>query len=637
MPALTSGSHAGADLGKGYAGPGSHVPVHLARPLPPRGRHAGCNLQAGYYGPGSHVPCWMGMDGPPPPPPEPPWRGLRSASRALPWSARGPGLRRALALRWSPTAGRRRALCAAWAALSAPLRADLLVPWAQGVPRRTDGRALAWPPSAPQVRAALRLPWIIAPQRRNAVTLPWAGTQPRRRALHVPWHLAQRRHVSVRAPWQRAQPREVALQILWRMALARRSAATLPWGMSDGRLPWYIAPPPAPPPPPTPVGTLPGRIVGADLGCPAWLGPASHIPARLGEAACYNVRAAQRTYVVINEVSIIRLPDGLPIQAGSGSISASIDAWCAQMQFAPLTADDYAALQPTSAGPRSVQISINGHVEVFLVEDWTVDRSFAQHRFAVSGRSRSALLDAPYAPARSHAEPVTRTAAQLVDAELLDTGFTADWQTIDWTVPAGAWHYTDQTPIAAIVHAAAAVGAIVQTHPTDDELIIRPRYPASPWDWTVTSPDVTIPDDLIISMQGAVDSKPLYDAVYISAEAQGVQGIHRRTGSAGTEFAAQFSHPLISDALVLAEAGRNILSDRGGQVLWTMAQMPIFPAPILPGQLGRLRPLQLASVTDPAGNWLGQIQQVDLTWARDGARLTVHQTAVIARHPQDAN
>lgn len=603
------------------------------------GSHIGCNLARGYYGPGSHVPCDLGQDinNPiPVVPAEPPYRGHKTAVR-LRWKDRRAVASTRLSIVWPPTQTRVSTVAAPWHARSETTTlANSRLPWA--APEAiVSATSAAWSVTAP-LQQDSRLAWRHRQTRTAATAMPWAGTTGVSATLDIPWPLSATLTPSVALPWIPTTPqRNASLTIPWPHSITRIVDTRIPWGDGDGMPDWIVLPPETPPPNPIPEGRIDGRYVGADLGCPAWAGPYSHIPVNLGVTACYNVRPRRRTYVVENEVSIVRLPDLLPIDAGSGEITRSVDSWAASMSFAVLSADSLAALKPTGDGPRKVRVTANGYAQDFIVEDWKVDRRFAQVRYSVTGRSQTALLDAPYAPVRSRVETSIRTVAQLADIELTDTGFTCDWDTLDWTVPANAWSYAEQTPIAAIVEIAAGAGAVVQSHLTDAEVIVRPRYPASPWNWTVTAPDITIYDDLVLSINGTVQSKPRYNEVFVGAETIGVYGFHQRTGEGGGEYAPQVTHPLISTAQVHAEVGRNVLSDRGSQTHWTLAQMPLFAAPVLSGQIGLILPLQLAQVIEAGGSWLGLVTSTRLAWERSGAKLTVWQTATIARHPQDAN
>ena len=69
------------------------------------------------------------------------------------------------------------------------------------------------------------------------------------------------------------------------------------------------------------------------------------------------------------------------------------------------------------------------------MESFQKQREFADGGVRCSGRSRTALLAAPYAPARVKVANEARSMAQLVAEELVDTGFTSHYETVDWTVP----------------------------------------------------------------------------------------------------------------------------------------------------------------------------------------------------------
>ncbi|MEE2521063.1 hypothetical protein QO156_33200, partial [Pseudomonas aeruginosa] len=83
------------------------------------------------------------------------------------------------------------------------------------------------------------------------------------------------------------------------------------------------------------------------------------------------------------------------------------------------------------------------------------------------------LLDAPYAPKRSAVNTAPLNARQVVDEQLQYTGFSVSWDVEnmgppDWTLPAGAFSYQDQTPMQVIVKLAEVAGGIVRPGLMDD-------------------------------------------------------------------------------------------------------------------------------------------------------------------------
>lgn len=608
----------------------------MANRLP--GRHVGADLEPQYAGPTNTIPSDLGADSGyvPPDPPEPAYRGVRVAT-GMPWRPRDGDVRVATDIVWRDGVLLRAAAAVAWRGPVDQVGTSAGIVWGQPEQIHTAGLALAWTDSQPRVRRDAALPWAMpAPVRGAPLRLPWGETGPSvRHAIDIAFRYSTQQRKGAGLAWGEMQQLARDIDLPWALRASLRRAWRLPWGEGQG-LPWVVTPPGEPPPEPLPPGRISGRFVGANLGCPVWTGPASHIPANLGVLACYNVRPRRPTVVIVNDISVVRLPERTPINVGDGDIGMDVGSWAKTFSMNPLTADDFALLKAGTDGPREIEITINGHVFTFIVEDRGVDKRFVQHRFVVSGRSRTALLSAPYATPRTKVEGNIRTAAQLVDDELADTGFTADYATVDWNVPAGAWSYAETTAIDAIVRIAEASGAVVQSDPEDKVLRIVPRYPASPWDWTVTSPDVTVLDDLAVTVNTRESHKPMYNKVFVSSEQLGVMGFFRRTGSGGGIYAPQAVHPLISNAVVHAERGRNVLSDRGTQHDVAM-QLPLFASPVLPGQQGLLLPLQLAEVAEGGTTYLGLVTSNRISWSRDDARLTVWQTANIERHPGDAN
>jgi len=452
-------------------------------------------------------------------------------------------------------------------------------------------------------------------------------------------------------PWRTLGPTEHGRQVPFSSRLQlKRWARLLPWLHLEhldrnwrlswgeaGRLPWVVRPPESPEPPEPPGGFPPGNYVGLNLACQV-IGVPGFVPLNLGVTACYAARPRRRTYIVINDIEVVRLPDLAPIEVDSISIAGDAGSWCLSLAMSVLSPADLDLLKPTGAGPREVRVTINGYVHVFIIEDFQRQRQFNAGGISVSGRSSTALLGEPFAPARSKTTTEARTVAQLVDEELAGTGFTADYDSVDWEVPAGAWFYDGLTPIDAITRLAQASGAVVQSHPSDRHLIIRPRYPVSPWGWPESTPDFTLLDDIVTGDTLQVRSAPLYDAVVVTGEIQG-KGVTARVGRASeprTLYAPQASSPLINVDAAAAERGRNILSDRGEQAAIALTH-PLFSEPLLSGQTGRVLPLMLGEVQEAGETWHGLCTGFQLEARADDKALVVEQTITLERHYTDAD
>lgn len=604
----------------------------------PAGNFVGLNLGPRYEGPGSHVPLNLGVEWnvDPPDPPDPVNRGVRR-SIGLPWSPQPAYARRAARLGWG---------------LAPRVQRDASLPWGKAAP----------------ISKAASIPWDTAPRAKREVGIEWRGTMPRAfQASSIAWGSAprERRLISVAwrqqsllpahavgIAWHAKPPRgERGTSMAWRGVLVRTGRACgvpwhnppvtriqrwIPWGVAR-RVPWIVLPP-KPPKPPAPPSWIPdGRYVGLNLGCPVIDVPGL-VPLNLGMDACYLVRRRRRTYVVQNTIEVVRLPDETPIRVQDIAIAGGADAFGDTLDMTLADAAQMALLMPNVDGPRQVRVTLNGYPEIFIVESHARTREFGGRTVRVSGRSRTALLAAPYAPAHTKTSDEERSAAQLVDEELASTGFTAVYDTVDWLVPPGAWFYEATPPLDAIARIAAASGAVVQSDPAEMVLYVRPRYPVSPWAWTESTPDHVIPDDLVVIESHQNRSAPMYNVVVVTGELEdkGVTATVSKSGEGADFHAPMQSDPLINTDSVATERGRNVLSDRGEQAAIDLT-LPMFPAPLAPGLVGRVRPLDLIEVQAAEGTWHGLCTGVRIDVRMDNNAAVIEQTITIERHYSDAD
>ena len=398
-----------------------------------------------------------------------------------------------------------------------------------------------------------------------------------------------------------------AASIAWGDVPLRDALAYLPWGPHGrygGRdplvgLPWINDPPEPPPQPPS-----------------------------------------LRVHLVMNTVQVVRLPDLVPIEVDAVDLSSNVESWSWTVRMDLSSMDAAALLVPDGNGPRSVRITMNGYVWTAVIEGRSRQRGFAQSGVTVTGRSRTALLDSPYAPRRSGVEPEARSARQLGEAALANTGFELTMHGADWLVPGGAWYYQDLTPVGVLGEIAAAAGAVLQSHPSADEFVVRPRYPVAPWAWTSGVADLVLPASWIVSETTTYGSKPMFDAVIVRGEQQGVQARVIRAGSAGELFAEQVVHRLITHQDVALQRATAALADRGEQELVDV-QIPLFvPGSTTAGATGLYLPLNLIEVQDLASTWRGLSVGVSISARRSdagGGALEIWQNLSIERHLTDAN
>ncbi|TJZ73195.1 hypothetical protein [Chitiniphilus eburneus] len=280
------------------------------------------------------------------------------------------------------------------------------------------------------------------------------------------------------------------------------------------------------------------------------------------EAADRHIVPPRRAYLMLNHVTLVRLPDHTPLHCTGLTLALDADSWAWQFN-ASLGGAQLDAVAPNSDGsPVELLASVNGVLFRLLVERISRDRQFGKSALRISGRSRAALLAEPYAAQYSYSSPTYINAQQAALAAItlpgLPGNWSLDWQLADWLLPAGVWQHQG-TPLSAVLRIAQAAGGYVQPHPTDDILRILPRYPVAPWDWTGAAADLQLPAEAV--SREAIDwqETPAYNEVYLSGESGGILAHVVRDGTTGG-----LAAPMITDALITAP---EVARQRGSAIL----------------------------------------------------------------------
>lgn len=285
-----------------------------------------------------------------------------------------------------------------------------------------------------------------------------------------------------------------------------------------------------------------------------------------GEPVVVPVR---RVYFVINNVTLHRLPDGLPVPVFSLSLSLDSASWTWGFD-AQLPAKAEALVAPGNAsGPVELVASVNGTAFRVIAENISRERIFGDASIRISGRGRNAVLAAPYAPVMTFSNAETRTARQLMEDVLtlngISLGWTVDWSLTDWNVPAGVFA-RQGTWIEALSSIASAVGGYLIPHPSDQSIRVRHRYPVAPWEWGAVSPDFVLPVDAVARESLRWVEKPAYNRVFVSGQDVGVLGQVTRAGTAGDVLAPMVVDSLITEAAAARQRGIAVLADTGQQI-----------------------------------------------------------------------
>ena len=286
----------------------------------------------------------------------------------------------------------------------------------------------------------------------------------------------------------------------------------------------------------------------------------------------------RRVYVVLNHVTLHRLPDGAPVPVLSLSLALDAASWTWGFE-ATLPASAEALVVPVDGTPVELVAHVNGTDVRVLAENLSRERRFGEASLHLSGRGRNAVLAAPYAPVLSFANAQPRTARQLMDDVLtvngVPLGWDVDWGLTDWKVPAGVFAQQG-TWIEAVAAIAEAAGGYLLPHPTDAVLRVRHRYPVAPWDWPALTPDLVLPVDAVSRESVRWLEKPAYNRVFVSGQSSGVLGQVTRTGTAGNLLAPMVVDALITEAAAARQRGIAVLADTGHQFEVGL-RLPVLP------------------------------------------------------------
>ena len=329
-----------------------------------------------------------------------------------------------------------------------------------------------------------------------------------------------------------------------------------------------------------------------------------------------------RVYMTTHNISVLRMPDGLPLHFNSFSISADEGefGWSLNATGAAALLD---LLAPAAGAPARVRVTVDGMAWEFVVDRLQRTRALADSGASLTGRSVTALLGAPYLPVGTWANSAPATAQQVAETALEFTGTSLDWRITDWLLPAGAWRFQG-TPLQAVQRVAEAAGAVVQSHRTDAQLILLPRYPALPWAWGAATPDVQLPLQAVVRDSWERADRPAYNGVYVSGEGQGISAWVKREGSDGAALAGLVVDSLILDEVVARQRGGSILGGGGPQAR-VVIDLPVLTSA---GQPGVIDVGKLVEVNEPAETWRGLVRSVSMRcdWP------VVRQAVALERH-----
>ena len=197
------------------------------------------------------------------------------------------------------------------------------------------------------------------------------------------------------------------------------------------------------------------------------------------------------------------------------NIEASRDQYCMSCEVHLSGQDYYSQVEILD----DLDITVGGVAYEFFVESKKRTRKHGSTDYVITGLSKSALLDAPYS------SPITEEFSGLASTIVrgLASGYTVNWNTVDWVIPPDTLLPADQTPLQIIRDIVKAVGAIIQTEP-NGEITIEPAYPitlnpAVSFNWYGVTPDYILSDAFnFFSTNEDYEHKPGYNRFVIGDE-----------------------------------------------------------------------------------------------------------------------
>jgi len=299
-----------------------------------------------------------------------------------------------------------------------------------------------------------------------------------------------------------------------------------------------------------------------------------------GDDDCIPGLPNRNWWYIVNELSVSRLDNGQNILVYDGSYSTDRSRWCWSYSLS-VTASEIPKLEPINGQPVILRIMVNGTEHHMLLENRSRSRRFAETTYTLSGRSQSALLDAPYAPTRSFTQENERTARQLCQAELdrVNSSTKLQWELIDelsWIVPAGSLSYSNMTPITVIKMIAESAGGFVYSEKGSNTITVKPKYKKTFWDSiTVEEYDRLIPESLVTEQSTDYEPYPDYNGITLTNDRSGLSGQIKRTGTAGDTLLETANSPLFT-VESMGSFGKAALAKSGLVETHTLV-MPIGP------------------------------------------------------------
>ena len=269
-----------------------------------------------------------------------------------------------------------------------------------------------------------------------------------------------------------------------------------------------------------------------------------------------------------------------------------------------------------------INVMLNDMQFGIIAENHSRTRRFGNQTHSLDGRSITARLGADYAAASDRLFDQANYASQIVNEQLANLPFIANFEIDDWLIPASTYAVSNKTPIAVIADIAEAAGGFVESHPTDATMSIKKRWKINAWELATATPDVTIPADVIKSATDKTVKNTRYNTILLVGNVG--HEVFRATQGRDAP-APTLSNALFTTREVTVPKASAVLSDSGTHSIQTLDL--IFDDSIPIASLG-----QIWQINDTDGAWRGIITGVALDCPIAGETPAPEQTITIDRY-----
>lgn len=110
---------------------------------------------------------------------------------------------------------------------------------------------------------------------------------------------------------------------------------------------------------------------------------------------------------------------------------------------------------------------------------------------------------------------------------------------------------------------------MIQPHPANKSLTVKPRFTHNAWDWSTATEDRTTPRALFSEISEEYQPQIKYNAVYVAGQEYGALAKVKQLGTAGDSLLPDIVDNLPTDAIANTERGRIELSKSGHKEVYS--------------------------------------------------------------------